>query len=106
MEYFPPHWVPFSPYSLDLNTPIYSRALNYPLVKSKGLINLKWYMQVLRKKLFRRKGEEALDAKDSNYDLTLTDTGKLTKPSVIIGQIEALDKERADLLKQLKAMLA
>jgi len=28
------------------------------------------------------------------------------KPTVIIEQIEALDKERADLLKQLKAMLA
>jgi hypothetical protein len=27
------------------------------------------------------------------------------KPAVIISQIETLDKERADLLKQLKAML-
>jgi type I restriction enzyme M protein len=53
------------------------------------------------------------EIRDNKYDLSINRYKEVVyeektyeKPEVIIGQIEALDKERADLLKQLKAMLA
>jgi type I restriction enzyme M protein len=53
------------------------------------------------------------DIRDNKYDLSINrykevvyEVKTYEKPTVIIGQIETLDKERADLLKQLKAMLA
>jgi type I restriction enzyme M protein len=53
------------------------------------------------------------DIRDNKYDLSINrykevvyDEKVYEKPTVIIEQIEALDKERADLLKQLKSMLA
>jgi type I restriction enzyme M protein len=53
------------------------------------------------------------EIQDNKYDLSINRYKEVVyeekvyeKPNVIIGQIEALDKERADLLKQLKAMLA
>jgi type I restriction enzyme M protein len=53
------------------------------------------------------------DIRDNKYDLSINRYKEVIyeekvyeKPAVIIEQIEALDKERADLLKQLKAMLA
>jgi len=52
------------------------------------------------------------EIRDNKYDLSINRYKEVVyeektyeKPEVIIGQIEALDKERADLLKQLKAML-
>jgi type I restriction enzyme M protein len=53
------------------------------------------------------------EIQDNKYDLSINRYKEVVyeekvyeKPEVIIGHIEALDKERADLLKQLKAMLA
>jgi type I restriction enzyme M protein len=53
------------------------------------------------------------EIQDNKYDLSINRYKEVVyeektyeKPLVIIGQIETLDKERADLLKQLKAMLA
>jgi type I restriction enzyme M protein len=53
------------------------------------------------------------DIRDNKYDLSINRYKEVIyeekvyeKPEVIIGQIEVLDKERADLLKQLKSMLA
>ena len=53
------------------------------------------------------------DIRDNKYDLSINRYKEVVyeekvyeKPAVIIEQIETLDKERADLLKQLKAMLA
>ena len=53
------------------------------------------------------------EIRDNKYDLSINRYKEVVyeektyeKPEVIIGQIEALDKERADLLKQLKSMLA
>lgn len=52
------------------------------------------------------------EIQDNKYDLSINRYKEVVyeektyeKPSVIISQIEALDKERAELLKQLKAML-
>jgi type I restriction enzyme M protein len=52
------------------------------------------------------------EIRDNKYDLSINRYKEVVheektyeKPEVIIGQIETLDKERADLLKQLKAML-
>lgn len=53
------------------------------------------------------------EIRDNKYDLSINRYKEVVyeektyeKPAVIIAQIEALDKERADLLKQLKKMLA
>jgi type I restriction enzyme M protein len=53
------------------------------------------------------------EIQDNKYDLSINRYKEVVyeektyeKPLVIIGQIETLDKERADLLKQLKTMLA
>jgi len=53
------------------------------------------------------------EIQDNKYDLSINRYKEVVfeektyeKPTVIISQIEALDKERAELLKQLKAMLA
>ncbi len=53
------------------------------------------------------------EIRDNKYDLSINrykeviyDEKVYEKPSVIIGQIETLDNERAELLKQLKEMLA
>ncbi|MCC7026436.1 MAG: SAM-dependent DNA methyltransferase [Saprospiraceae bacterium] len=53
------------------------------------------------------------EIQDNKYDLSINRYKEVVyeektyeKPLVIIGQIETLDKERADLLKQLKSMLA
>ena len=53
------------------------------------------------------------EIQDNKYDLSINRYKEVVyeekiyeKPAVIIEQIETLDKERADLLKQLKAMLA
>lgn len=53
------------------------------------------------------------EIRDNKYDLSINRYKEVVyeektyeKPEVIISQIEALDKERADLLKQLKKMLA
>ncbi len=53
------------------------------------------------------------DIRDNKYDLSINRYKEVVyeekvyeKPAVIIEQIETLDKERADLLKQLKSMLA
>ena len=53
------------------------------------------------------------EIKENKYDLSINRYKEVVyeektyeKPSVIIEQIETLDKERAELLKQLKAMLA
>jgi type I restriction enzyme M protein len=53
------------------------------------------------------------EIQDNKYDLSINRYKEVVyeekvyeKPAVIIDQIETLDKERADLLKQLKAMLA
>ena len=53
------------------------------------------------------------DIRDNKYDLSINrykevvyEVKTYEKPTVIIDQIETLDKERAALLKQLKAMLA
>jgi type I restriction enzyme M protein len=53
------------------------------------------------------------EIKDNKYDLSINRYKEVVyeekvyeKPAVIIEQIEALDQERADLLKQLKEMLA
>ncbi|HRE59398.1 MAG TPA: hypothetical protein PLW09_16430 [Candidatus Kapabacteria bacterium] len=50
---------------------------------------------------------------DNKYDLSINRYKEVVyeqqvyeKPDMIIGQIGTLDKERADLLKQLKAMLS
>jgi type I restriction enzyme M protein len=52
------------------------------------------------------------DIRNNKYDLSINRYKEVVyeekvyeKPAVIIEQIETLDKERADLLKQLKAML-
>jgi type I restriction enzyme M protein len=52
------------------------------------------------------------EIQDNKYDLSINRYKEVVyeekvyeKPEIIIGQIEALDKERADLLKQLKGML-
>jgi type I restriction enzyme M protein len=52
------------------------------------------------------------EIRDNKYDLSINRYKEVVyeektyeKPEVIIGQIETLDKERADLLKQLKALL-
>jgi type I restriction enzyme M protein len=52
------------------------------------------------------------EIRDNKYDLSINRYKEVIyeekvyeKPEVIIGQIEALDKERTDLLKQLKGML-
>jgi type I restriction enzyme M protein len=52
------------------------------------------------------------EIRDNKYDLSINrykevlyEEKAYEKPEVIIGHIETLDKERADLLKQLKAML-
>jgi type I restriction enzyme M protein len=52
------------------------------------------------------------EIQDNKYDLSLNRYKEVVyeektyeKPAVIIGQIETLDKERSDLLKQLKKML-
>jgi type I restriction enzyme M protein len=52
------------------------------------------------------------EIQDNKYDLSINRYKEVVyeekvyeKPKIIIGQIEALDKERADLLKQLKGML-
>jgi type I restriction enzyme M protein len=52
------------------------------------------------------------EIQDNKYDLSINRYKEVVyeektyeKPSVIISQIETLDKERADLLKQLKKML-
>jgi type I restriction enzyme M protein len=53
------------------------------------------------------------EIRDNKYDLSINRYKEVVyeekvyeKPAVIIEQIEALDQERADLLKQLKEMLA
>jgi type I restriction enzyme M protein len=53
------------------------------------------------------------EIRDNKYDLSINRYKEVVyeektyeKPEVIIGQIETLDKERAELLKQLKSMLA
>jgi len=53
------------------------------------------------------------EIRDNKYDLSINRYKEVVyeekvyeKPAVIIAQIEALDKERADLLQQLKEMLA
>jgi type I restriction enzyme M protein len=53
------------------------------------------------------------EIRDNKYDLSINRYKEVVyeekvyeKPAVLIEQIEALDQERADLLKQLKAMLA
>jgi type I restriction enzyme M protein len=53
------------------------------------------------------------EIQDNKYDLSINRYKEVVyedktyeKPATIIAQIEALDQERADLLKQLKAMLA
>ena len=52
------------------------------------------------------------DIRDNKYDLSINRYKEVVyeekvyeKPTVIIEQIETLDRERADLLKQLKGML-
>jgi type I restriction enzyme M protein len=50
--------------------------------------------------------ENKFDLSINRYKEIVHEETVYEKPTVIIGQIEALDKERADLLKQLKAMLA
>ncbi|MEI7586324.1 MAG: SAM-dependent DNA methyltransferase, partial [Runella sp.] len=52
------------------------------------------------------------EIQDNKYDLSINRYKEVVyeektyeKPTVIISQIETLDKERAELLKQLKAML-
>ena len=52
------------------------------------------------------------DIRDNKYDLSINRYKEVVyeektyeKPAVIISQIEALDKERGDLLKELKKML-
>jgi type I restriction enzyme M protein len=53
------------------------------------------------------------EIRDNKYDLSINRYKEVVyeekvyeKPDVIIEQIEALDQERADLLKQLKELLA